>query len=203
MNQYGRMIGPAWSPIFLGLFLLLLTTGCGQDFDPGMEGEIGPAGENFSTPIPGLIGREKLVLTPGELTAEVVVDGGSPTALDVDLDNKKVSGTIEDLSEGDHTFVVNYYINNVLVASGEQTAFIQAGTNTTVAIPSIRYPDSDGDGFTNLAELESGTDPLLASSRPPSEFPRFSKNYVLFDVAGLSFLTGHAESENYVLTSGL
>ena len=102
-------------PLLMAL-MFLFVSGCGQEFNPVGEGGIGASGEqNFSTPIPGLIGKQKHLIEPGRLTAEVVIDGDkdNPTPLAVNLAEKTVSGTIEDLFVGNHTFAVNYYINGV------------------------------------------------------------------------------------------
>jgi hypothetical protein len=183
--------------------LSLNLLGCGSAADPpgtDMAGEQAGSSENFSTPLSVRLQKH---LT-SNLTAEVIVDGGAPIPLTIDIAGKRVIGPVGDLSPGNHIFEIRYAINGVLVASGTASAVISAGQNTIVTITSLRYPDSDGDGFTNLAELEifgftsvAWNDP---NTRPLAEIPRFSANYVMTDAIGTSPTVGASTSKDYSLT---
>jgi hypothetical protein len=87
----------------------------------------------------------------------------------------------------------------VKVAETTQTVFVGVGTDTPVIFGLPVYFDDDGDGFTNLAELESGKNPNDPTDRPPAEFVRSSRNYVMADVVGSSFSVGESKSRDYRL----
>ncbi|NKE72420.1 hypothetical protein MNODULE_16840 [Nitrospiraceae bacterium HYJII51-Mn-bac16s-1-B09] len=141
--------------IFTGLFLALFLAGCGQTGD--RQTTIGPgAADNFSSPIPTQLQK----LRTG-LNAKVIVDGGTPRVqivnLQVDTQNDRVIGTIPNLPVGQHTFEIQYFIDNALIATAPAiTVNIQANVDTPVPFNAgaLVYPDTDGDGFTNLNEVE-------------------------------------------------
>ncbi|MBI3610169.1 MAG: hypothetical protein HY204_05650 [Nitrospirae bacterium] len=180
----------------LWAFLLFLTA-CAQGGDPQPGGQGIASGNDFSVPLPL---RLQIIVT-GTLTAEIVVDGGTPAPLTVSATS--VTGTINNLSVGSHTFVINYFVNGVIVATANTNATITAGGTTAITFASnaITYPDSDGDGFTNLAEVEIGTDWKNAASLPPGEGPRHSTNYAMNDVMGIPPAVGDASSSSYKATS--
>lgn len=179
--------------------LLLFLAACGQGVDPQPGGAGLEPGNNFSAPLPGRLQKQ----FNGTLTAQIVVDGGAPVGLTVDLAGNTVTGQINDLSPGNHTFVINYFLSGVIVATASTTGTITAGGTTPIAFASnsIIYPDTDGDGFTNLAEIESNTLPNDPNSRPPGEGPRHSTNYVMADIMGISPVVGDATSTAYKTTS--
>ncbi|MDC4206295.1 MAG: hypothetical protein MPW13_18300 [Candidatus Manganitrophus sp.] len=58
---------------------------------------------------------------------------------------------------GSHTFEIQYFIDNVLIATAPViTVNIQANADTPVPFDAgaLVYPDTDNDGFTNLNEVE-------------------------------------------------
>lgn len=182
--------------ILFAILPIVFILGCGSGQE-GANSESGTGGD-FSAPIP----RALVNLTGGTLTAEVIVDGtGSPHPLTVQ--NNQVTGTISGLSLGSHTFTINYYINDVIVATGTASGTVTAGPPTQVTIASISYPDTDGDGFTNLGELAifgatstAWNDP---SVRPPSETTRSSAKYIVADSVGVSSFIGESTSTNYTV----
>jgi hypothetical protein len=191
----------------LSVVLALVIVGCGSGSTSNTPTTTGPSGEDFSTAIPLLLQSHTVAGSPNVLSATVSVDGGTPTTLSVNLTTRTVSGQIDQLSAGTHTFVITYTITranvSVNVATATTSATIAAGATTPVAFGVPRYFDDDTDGFTNLAEVEIGTNPNLASSRPASEIPRFSPKYVLSDVAGGVLVGGSSSSTSYTLTPGL
>lgn len=139
-------------PVFTGLFLALILVSCGQTGDRQTNISSG-TNDNFSSPIPTQLEKAR----PG-LTAKVIVDGGTANARTIDLQivNDQVQGTIPDLSVGQHTFEIQYFIDGVLVATATVNATIQADAATPVPFESSSFvfPDSDGDGASNLNEVE-------------------------------------------------
>lgn len=144
-----------FTSILTVLFLALFLAGCGQTGD--RQTTIGPgAADNFSSPIPAPLEK----LRTG-LNAKVIVDGGTPNVriidLQVDTQNDRVVGTIPNLPVGSHTFEIQYFIDHVLIATAPAiTVNIQANVDTPVPFNAgaLVYPDTDGDGFTNLNEVE-------------------------------------------------
>ena len=176
---------------FLGMVMIFLAFGCGESSDHADP--TAWSTETFSASIPARIPTYLL----SDLTAEVRVDGGPAISLTVDTANGRVQGTITDLAPGAHTVEIYFYVSGVLVATGSTTATVVSGQATQVSFDMFYYPDEDGDGWTNLAELEVGTAWNDAASRPPSEIPRSSANYVLSDVVGISPVIGASLSTNY------
>src|SRR3989338_6745265 len=132
--------------------------------------------ENLSVPLPPEL--ERHLITDTKLTAQLIIDNDTtkPIDLTVNTTNKTVTGNIDKVKGGTHTFEIIYYItddsgNKVKVASASTNAVVAAGTNTPISFPqsSIRYFDDDKDGFTNLAELEMGTKYDDASSKRVAE----------------------------------
>src|SRR3989304_9740287 len=175
----------------VGIFIILMTFGCGSITDhqdatgPGGENRVEAAGD-FSAPIPSTLARH--LVTGGGLTAQVIVDGGAPVNMTVDVAGNKVNGTIGALQGGSHTIEIVYFINGDEVARGSKSVTVAAGATTTVsfAASDLRYTDTDKDGFTNLAEMERGTDWNNPTGKPAAELPRSSANYVLNDTMGVS-----------------
>ncbi len=124
--------------IFIGLLFL---AGCGNS----SSGTVSVSANTFSAPVPS--GLSSIVaVTSGSggsgsagLTAVVVVDKILPgIPLTVDTVNKTVSGKILNLSAGSHTFTINYYVNNVLIASINTSATIAAdATSKVILTPSM------------------------------------------------------------------
>ena len=174
------------------IWVILLSISCGQDSrEPGSGGPQ----QTFTASITA----QNHLCAGDDLTAVVIIDGGSPIPLDVDCESGTVTGVTPALTLGPHTFVIEYSINNILVATAETTSeVVSGGPNVVELTPDLlEFPDDDGDGWTNLAEVKFGTDHLLASSRPPFELPRSSSNYVLVDRVGNSPMVGIARSSSY------
>lgn len=144
-----------FTSILAGLFVPLFLIGCGQTGD--RQAKVGPgAADNFSSPIPAPLEK----LRTG-LNARVIVDGGTPNEqiiqLQVDTQNDRVVGTIPNLPVGPHTFEIQYFIDNILIAIAPVvTITIQANADNPVPFDggALVYPDTDNDGFTNLNEVE-------------------------------------------------
>ena len=109
--------------------LLLIGSACGSSFDESPSGSIGTDGELVAS-IP--IEVQSHLCPTGTVTAEVIVDGGTPQDLLVDCAAGTISGQIDNLLAGTHTFTINYYIDGVLVATSSTTAEIVAGEMTVV-----------------------------------------------------------------------
>lgn len=186
-------------PLFTGILLMLYLSGCGQTTE-SPRGDLGPnGGERLSIPVPIQLQKH---LSNGMLAQVVVVDTGQIFELSIDHSTRTVSGTISSVPEGAHLFELNFYIQGIKVATARTIATIVANSMVLISFASLTYPDNDGDGFTNLAELEAGTDANNAGSHPPAEVPRASANYAMSDVIGISPFVGTATNENKSISLG-
>lgn len=210
---YVRFSSLKISGLLFGILMLFLVIGCGSNTNQqtsGMTPSDTQSEENFSAPLPDGLGRH--LITDTKLTAQLIIDNdiAKPVDLVVNTTTKSVTGNIDKVKGGTHTFEIIYYITNdsgnkVQVASASTNAVVAAGTNTPITFPqsSIRYFDDDKDGFTNLAELEMGTKYDDASSKRVAELPRSSANYILSDTMGISpsdgktTVVGQSKSSNY------
>ena len=207
--------------VLTGLVMILVTFGCSsnvtqQETKGSPETEAIKSAENFSAPIPLALSRH--LVTGDKLSAKLIIDKGTSTektvTLKVESASNKISGTVDDLTAGTHTFDIVYYIDSggtlVEVATARQSVPVAAGPKTsptpvTFAASDLRYTDSDGDGLTNLAELEIGTKFNDAADRPKTELLRSSQNYVLSDTMGINptegktTVVGGSKSANYTL----
>ncbi len=196
--------------LFYSILIIILTTGCGAGGgNPASPGIPGGGSLNFSSAIP--VPLVKYDGSGSKLSASVIADNKAPLDLSVDGIAGKVTVTIPDIEGGTHEFKVIYYIEDgtgkkVEVMRGSRTVITTAGSavNIEYGPNDLDYADTDGDGFTNLAELGSGTGWDDISSRPVAEIPRSSPNYVLSDSAagspeGKSTVVGESSSANYTL----
>jgi hypothetical protein len=145
---------PLW--FLLGAWTLLALLGCGSESRSPQTTDPPP---DFSIPLAEPLAR--LAPEEGALTAEVSIDGGAPISLAVDAPNKTVTGRIENVPSGRHTFTITFRIDGIVVAIWSSEADVILGETTSLVInpSSFQYPDDDQDGLTNLAELEAGSNP--------------------------------------------
>jgi hypothetical protein len=185
---------------FLHIVTLFLFFGCGPagEESPKAHPNASPAG-SLSIPIPVHLQKHLF----GEMAAEIfVVDTGQTFPLAIDLANRNVSGSIQGVVAGEHTFELNFIIQGIKVATARTVATIVADSSVAISFGSLTFPDNDGDGFTNLAELEAGTEVANAGSHPPAELPRSSANYVMSDLIGISPFVGTSTNENKSVVLG-
>ena len=147
------------------------------------------------------------------LHAEAVVDG-TVHSLKVDSVTNTVSGTIERVPVGEHNLQVNYFVTlsekPVVLCRFSTTVVVKAGQETPVTIPDEALDknfDEDKDGYTNLAEVRSGTNPLSNLDFPGGGSPiviagggitqtTTSQNYTIKQIVG-SAVAGSASSASY------
>ena len=148
------------------------------------------------------------------LSATLEIAGMGTYPMTVNADNT-VSVTVEGISPGFRTFSVTYYANGVVLAAASKIAYAASGQNISILVTPQemdRNFDDDFDGWVNLAEVIWGSEPLLASSTPPSDDPRYvmnasggetvSASYTLQDSVGEAVETGSSTSWNYALSGG-
>lgn len=193
-----KALGGRFAAAFFAFWVLAACGGGSEDGPPT------PLLQDFSAPIPDQL-TDRL-LEEGEFSAEVSLDGANPVSLNRDTDSRQLTALLNALEPGTHTFSIQYFLNGVLVAQGSGEAEAAAGVPLRVSYQAFRFPDSDGDGFSNLAELKilglrslAWNDP---ARRPAAELPRVSKNYAVSDAAGLPFLGGSSRGGPYLVKAG-
>ncbi len=160
---------------------ILLVAACG---DSAQDRGVGAPVSTIEVPMG--VRLKTLPSCETDLTATVIVDGGTSSPLNVNCQAGTVSGTIPGLSPGSHRFELQFTFRGVVVATAATNGDITSGQNTSIAFApgALSFPDLDDDGWTNLAELIAGSDHQLWSSFPPSSNRRASVTYALTDSVG-------------------
>ncbi len=131
-----------------------------------------PDGPSLSIAMPA--GVRPAQLTTGTLQAFISVDGGPRTPLTVDLANNRVTGSVT-VGTGSHNFRILFDFQDddfgvVTIAEATQAVTVGTGTSVSFAANEYTFPDDDGDGFSNAAELGARSDPRSASAIPAMLF---------------------------------
>ena len=148
---------------FMLVVLVLTLSACSQK---SSQNEISVSNDSLSAPLPEM--PTGLVLDNTNLVVGVVVDGGAPqicTGLAVDQGAGTYSCNIT-VPAGTHTITLVYSVSGT--TSGTVELATVSGINVTVVAgqtttadfsgATLTFTDTDGDGATNLAELDAGTD---------------------------------------------
>jgi len=151
------------------LFFLIVIAGC----DKQQTDTVRYDGKNMQV---NLTLPQPLAGAPiADLRAFATLDGGARHDLAVDPITNTVSGEITDVAAGTHELLITYYVVRsqleTILATVTKSVSVSAGTSTTVTVADNdleRNIDTDGDGFTNLAEVRSNTDPHDDADSPSS-----------------------------------
>ncbi|MBI5746321.1 MAG: hypothetical protein HZA13_04900, partial [Nitrospirae bacterium] len=94
-------------------------------------------------------------------------DGSYPMTVNGD---GSVTATITSVPEGNHTFTITYYDpSGLTIAQATTSGNVTAGSNTTISVSSSQLNtsfDEDADGYTNLVEINAGSNPKDPASTP-------------------------------------
>jgi hypothetical protein len=132
------------------LLVLFIVSGCGSGSDPKEPSPSGESDSAFSMPLP------KGLWAPASdsdlvMTAQAVIDPGTSGArtvdLAVDLTAGRVTGVIEGVSAGPHTVEIQYFVNQVQVATVTLNVDVVPGQNNPVQISpaAIHYVEAVSD----------------------------------------------------------
>lgn len=153
-----------------------------------------------------------------DLRAYVTLNGGMRTELNVNASDNTTSGQIPNVAVGAYQLRLVYFKviaqEEIMLATFTKSITVNKGQTTTVTVSSDQLDrdiDTDGDGYTNLAEVLLGTDPRIKSDSPgvPLGFAvahgsfgnTTASDYSMKSIAGES-LVGAAASTNYQVFAG-
>lgn len=157
--------------------------GCGGQSDSGNASGV-------STPVPeSLLALKALNPAATNLQITLLVDPGSNQAqrrtvrtITFDESAAPVMETLDGIAVGPHQFQIEYRVG--LSGTSAETSLVVAvssilngDVNTGQPLglvfeeSGLVFHDNDGDGFSNLAELRAGTDPIDAGAKPPVNAP--------------------------------
>ncbi len=152
-------------PLAICMSLILLTA-CAQK-------EESNSSEGSGLALPQLVQR-MTIPSGGTLSATVTIDKGSSNAsthdMQVDTTNNRLSFS-EKVTTGTHSFFIELFyrsssINKIRLVSATRTVHVASDQSINFNDGEFIYDDQDIDGFTNIVEIESGSDPFAESSKP-------------------------------------
>jgi len=120
--------------------------------------------------------------TGKNITAQLIIDSGTPIDMTVDLDNDQVTASTGPLNPGTHSFVIQYFLDGALIATATSEATIIAGQDTDIVftpdltvnvVPTVlaTQPASDGtDVAVNSSVSATFSQPMDATSFIPLNF---------------------------------
>ena len=145
------------------LFMLLAVTGCSSE--NGSVTTQSPQQGTGGIELPVGINVANLPAN-GSLHAFMSVDNGTRQELNIDLNSQTVSGSVGGITPGNHTFLLQIIFiydtgTEVTLAHASSTMEVTAGSNNLAfsATDYVTSYDSDGDGVSNLTEINTGTNP--------------------------------------------
>lgn len=200
----------------LYVFFIAVLVGCGGSSSDG-ENSISHSDNNLSVRF--AISRAFVAPLITDLQARVALSDGASSELNVNKDDNTVSGNLMDVQAGVYDLTITYYVIQssveVLLATVTKTVTVVAGASTQFSVNNTdlnRNLDDDGDGYTNLAEVRSGSSALDRSEMPPGEPPTLSVGTGSFgNVSSANFtiksrlgemVNGSATSENFQILAG-
>jgi len=149
-----------------------------------------------------------------DMSATLEIAGMETYTMTVNADYT-VSAMVEGITPGLHTITATYYSDDIVLAKASKFVDFVAGQDVSITLTSEDIDqnfDDDFDGWTNLAEILWGSEPLFATSSPPSESPEvvlsatggqaISASYTLQDTLGEAVGTDTGSSLNYTLAGG-
>jgi len=150
------------------ILLVLVLSACSQKSNQGTV-----SNEALSAPLPEALLKATVVFDATNLLVELQVDGGEPQAC-TDLGVDQANGTFScstTLPVGAHALVLIYSVIDPTFGTVQVTTTsainvnIVAGQSTPADFSSatLNNLDSDGDGISNLDELDVGSDPGASS----------------------------------------
>lgn len=161
--------------VIMAILLVLTLSACSQQ-----SSQDEASNDTFSAHLPKAL--KVLDLDETNLVVEVVVDGGARQAC-TDLVVDTMAGTYScriQLSAGSHTFTLVYSV--IDVAYGTVQVATSSGINVNVvageetpadfSVATLTYDDGDGDGISNLDELDAGSNPENQSPLANAGTPR-------------------------------
>jgi len=147
--------------VITGLLLVVFIVACDREESQPDNLE---NNNNISTALPKPFARlTNLKLDSSNFEIRAIINNQiyKVTNISVNDANNTFSGKIENVPKGDQKIQLQYYVQGVPVAESDFfNVSVQGGTtsNATVNPDAITYMDDDGDGYSNLTELDANTD---------------------------------------------
>lgn len=150
--------------------------------------------EQQPIPVPTALQRAKLP-AGGNLSATLTVDGAANEFKQENLSGDSVSFEIE-LEPGQHEFEFDISFESsstdkITFVTATKLVNISSGDTVVFEQRDYQYVDTDGDLYTNLREIETGSDPRVSSSIPNSGDDNYEDNDTFetaYDVTGVEGL---------------
>jgi len=189
-----RIFGQKCLPV---LVLLIILTACGGG---ASKSQLNIGSGELLIEFPYSL--ERHLTDEMEVKAVLTLDGNNTYALNVDRTTKNVTGSIDGISKGNHTLVVEYFT----IQDGLEYSIVKGSIDIDIGdieiisltYSDLIYSDDDNDGTTNIAELELGTNPFNSKSLPSSHGAHGSTNYGFKDIPLTdSIIIGTSVSVNY------
>jgi hypothetical protein len=153
--------------LFVAIMFTLYVSGCGNNSNSS-NNDSGNTKTSAGIGIPSAI-KATALPNAGTLTAEIFVDGKTGPKKTVNLSATQVTFTLT-VASGSHTFTVVFYYDDPIfnsqtweLARASSAVNVSGGSTTKVSFPAYNYQDYDGDGASNLLELNARTDPGIGT----------------------------------------
>jgi hypothetical protein len=148
--------------LFLAIMFALNISGCSNN-SSNSNNDTGNTKTSAGIAIPSVI-KATALPNAGTLAAEIFVDGKAGPKKTVDVSATEVTFTLT-VSAGSHNFTLVFYYDDPvfnsqtweLARATSSTVNVTGGSTTKVTFPAYSYQDYDGDGVSNLLELDSST----------------------------------------------
>ena len=156
-----RITNPLTYMLLIAVFML---SACGSSDEPTANSTI--EGDNVAFKIPDSLLGSRLDQTAGTLSATISVNGGADQAMTIS--GTTASVTLSSVPVGATTFIIKFFYDNgstggpLQVAQATKTLTVAGGSNAlnfaaadfTASFASF---DSDGDGISNIDELDENS----------------------------------------------
>ncbi|MCB1755414.1 MAG: hypothetical protein KDJ38_07820 [Gammaproteobacteria bacterium] len=129
----------------------------------------------------------------GSVTASITIDpqnGGTAQAMTVSNSGLSFSGRVDD---GEHEFLLELFyssssVERLRLVSASKTVIVDGATDIQFRERDYEYENTDDDFYTNVREIEAGSDPRVTSSTPSDRDDNYEDNDshgTAYDITGL------------------
>lgn len=174
------------------LMILCATSAILAGCDSSLEDVSGDTSQQASIPVPQALQRASFP-SDGSITASITVDpqsGGIAKPMTVAGGALSFSDKV---AQGEHQFLLElFYTSNSVeklrLVSAAKTVIVSGATDIQFRERDYLYENTDGDFYTNVREIEAGSDPRVTSSTPGDGDDNYEDNdshSLAYDITGL------------------